>query len=79
MRLYCKFALLVLATCVIQACLSTGTGRDTYFALRCYVATATGNRVMESQLVSECERNFAMERCKVVQATMAHEAVAAAR
>jgi len=64
MRLYCKFALLVLATCAVQVCLSTSVGRDTYFALRCYVATATGDRAMESRLVTECERNLAREKCE---------------
>ena len=77
MRLYCKLALLVLVTCAVQVCLSTSVGRDSYFALRCYVATATGDRAMESRLVTECERNLAMEKCKTVQTVaLAYDTIA---
>ena len=77
MRLYCKLALLVFATCAVQVCLSSSIGRDTYFALRCYVATATGDRAMESRLVTDCERHLAMEKCKPVRTVaLAYDAIA---
>jgi hypothetical protein len=76
MRLYCKLALLVLAACAVQVCLSTSFGRDTYFALRCYVANATGNRAMESQLIIECERSLAMEKHRAEPIALAYDVVA---
>ena len=75
MRLYCKLALLVLVTCMIQASLSTGMGRETYFAIRCYVASATGDRALESKLVTECVRNFAMEKCRSQPVVLAYDVV----
>ena len=76
MRLYCKLALLVFVTCAIQAGLSTSMGRETYFAIRCYVASATGDRAMESNLVTECERTFALEQCRSQSVVLAYDVVA---
>ena len=62
MRLYIKLALVALVACGAQATISSGAASETYFALRCLAATATGDAEAEARLVGECQKTLLVER-----------------
>jgi hypothetical protein len=59
MRLYIKLGLLALVMWGTQHALMSSSGREAYFALRCYVAAHSCDNELENRLVAECERSFA--------------------
>ncbi len=61
MRFYLKLTVMALLAFGGQALVSAGVLGETYFAVRCLVAHASGDAMLERRLLDECERQFAAD------------------
>ena len=61
MRLYLKLAVVAALAFGGQTLISAGVLGETYFAVRCLVAHASGDAMLERRLLDECERKFVVE------------------